>query len=436
MGYLKAVEPILDTSKPIYTFTQKHPSGDIGITRRIAPFTIGAMDFGFSPFGGNAAPQGIKDWIWGGRILTAGHPDRERDKLMTACGGGEPQRLVWMHDDGYERVVTAMVKDITWPRTVDDTYYVDFSVTWSILETWHERSPASSHICGTGAPIICGSSSIIAGINSIQILGGYAGNTYVFPTVSNPIADASFAGVGGVPNAPDTAPIIIVVGPMGGDFGFILYNYAETLIDANGNRFNPQIGVEMFIPPGATCKIDCGAQKITVDGFGDVTNLKYKPDAQPYWFTVKPGVNNGMGILSNGPNGINAYQTINISPTGGLYPSGGTTFQLRATIPGQAVQTTVPIPFNASPATVAATLAGFAGVGAANVRVNAYYNASDGHWYNAVGTPGYSVMWIGTLASVSPPPVISVPANTFDHGTIAVATLYGSLSFQWTRKYR
>jgi hypothetical protein len=75
-------------------------------------------------------------------------------------------------------------------------------------------------------------------------------------------------------------------------------------------------------------------------------------------------------------------------------------------------------------------------VGAANVRVNAYYNASDGHWYNAVGTPGYSVMWIGTLASVSPPPVISVPANTFDHGTIAVATLYGSLSFQWTRKYR
>ncbi|MCA1668933.1 MAG: hypothetical protein LC793_16370 [Thermomicrobia bacterium] len=432
MGYLKQVEPILDTTRPTYVFSQKVPAGNLGMSRRDQVIAIGAIDFGYSPFGENPAPQAAQDWVWGGRILTKKHPDVERDKLLTACGHGEPQRLVWVHDNGYERVVTARFKSLDWPRDMNDTYYVDAKVTWQILETWRERGPANQLVAGLGAPITAhaGAPTTIAGSQSFPILGGNGTSIYAFPLT---IADASVPGLGGIPNHADTAPILTITGPMGGDYGFIIYNYSQVILDKNGTKVNPQIGCLLYVPPGYTCQIDCAAQKITL-GSTNVTNYKYKLDAQPYWFIVKDGVNNGLAIASNGPNGINASQEIAITPAAGLYPSSGG-FQLQASIPGQASQTTFPIPFNSTPAYVQAQLAAFAGVGASGVRVVAYLDTNSGYYYNSYNAVGYDVMWIGALAGQTVP-TMTVPANTFNRGTIGVSSVTGSLTLVWTRRYR
>jgi hypothetical protein len=436
MGHLKQVEPIYDTSRPIYVFTDDVPVGGLGYSLRDATYTINAIDFGFSPFLDNGAPVAPIDFVWGGRVLTHGHPDRELDKLTTACGGGAPVRLVWTHDDGWERVVRARLESIDWPRDANDTIYVDAKVTWKINEWWTERGYANQTVAGLGTPIVAavagGSTPLVCGTNALPILGGGGTSLYVFPTTGTTLADASVAGVGGIPNQDDTAVVIDVVGPMGGDDGFQIYIFATVLKDKNGQDFNPNIGTHLFVPPGSTCVIDSGAQSIAQDGLGDITGSKRKPDEQPYWAIVKSLVNNGIGISSVGSNGINYYQPVTFVPNGsGQFPSTGT-YQLQVVPPGFGTQTTGFLHFNDPPATVQAALQLMGGLGVGQVRVTA--GLWQGIYYNAKGLPGYNVMFIGTQAGVTIPTMTSV--NTFDRGTISIATVYGSLSFKWKRKYR
>lgn len=300
MGYLKQVESLVDPAKPPYVFAKAVPTGNLGIQRRDAIFTIANVDYGGSPFGGNPAPLAPVDWSWGARILTHRQPDVARDALNAAIGTEAEYRLVWAHDGGYERVVTARLKSIDWPRHVDDTYYVDAKVNWTILEPWHERAPATGIIAGIQPPIIAGQTpTVTAGDQTYALTSTGLPVAFTLPLT---IANASGPGPGGVPNYRDTAPIITVTGPYGGDFGFIIYNYAERLLNRDGTLINPFIGVEMKVPAGKTCSIDCGAQRATIEGFGDVTDLIYKPDIQPYWFIIKPGVANGIAIQCSGAN--------------------------------------------------------------------------------------------------------------------------------------
>jgi hypothetical protein len=329
MGYLKQIEAVGGSVTPLHTFGKYNLDGDMGWQRRSETVEISNVDYGYSPFGNNAAPLATKTFTWPERIFTNGNPDQAKDDFAAACGNGLPVWLIWTHDGGYERVVTAELSQLRWPNTSSATIYVDVEPTFILRESWHERFPARQQVVGAGNVIVVGATPPGTNTRLTDTSVPLSANSIALPTS---FADATVAGPGGVPTLADTTCRFILYGPYGGapvpdpnnpgfftDGGFSIANTSVTIPDANGKPTFPQLTVRVqlsgpysspgqpdYVPP-QVCIIDCGQKTIIASNIANGENRRVRYPYQPYWFIIAPNSINQLIVANAGVPGTPPY---------------------------------------------------------------------------------------------------------------------------------
>lgn len=251
------------TGATLFTFSKTHIAGNRGWERRNASFTVANTPWGSSPFLSIGAPAAPHRWKWAARFIPSVAKmsgDAIIDTLNLALDLGRQTRLVYIHDDGYERLNEAVgyLGDAPIDSTTDGHAY-DLSVEWELLGYWHERSIVNTpHHLGAGWRLGQTSPAIRMGTTSTAQI---TAPSFSVPTT---MCDASTAGPSGLPTASDSTAVIQITGPYGGDGGFIIQNFAPQ---------GSVVVVFLKLLFGDTLTLDFGAKDYLLNRNGTTTDV-------------------------------------------------------------------------------------------------------------------------------------------------------------------
>lgn len=294
MGVLDRLEST-KTGATLFTFSRVHLTGNRGGERRNATFTIANTPWGSSPFLSTGAPFAPHRWKWSARFIPSKvhmSGDAVMDALNLALDLGRPVRLVYQHDDGYERINEAIgyVWDAPFDTTTDGLAY-DISVEWEILTPWRERTLVNAPVhfgagyhFGQTTPVIHFGSNAAVAITA---------NTFNVPTT---MCDGTVAGTGGKPTSSDSTSVITIRGPYGGDGGFTITNAAV---------MPSFVTVAMKLLTGDSLRLDFGAKDYLLTRAGktsDVSTSVTTDNRYGYDFLVRANDLNPITLACLGSN--------------------------------------------------------------------------------------------------------------------------------------
>jgi hypothetical protein len=292
VGYLDRLESATATGT-LFTFQRVHLTGNSGWERRNATYTIANSPYGSSPFLATGAPAQPRKWRWSARFFTSRthlSNDATLDLLNRAMDLGRQVRLVYIHDDGYERICDAIGYLLDAPiDSITDGIVSDLTVEWELLSPWHERAPVNPdrHL---GAGLRLGQTGFrLGGSATVAITG----TTFAIPST---MCDASVAGPGGIPTASDTGAVIKMTGPFGGDGGFAIQSFSGLPSVVN-------VGLKLLV--GDALRLDFGAKDYLLTRAGAITDVSQFITTSVglgYDFAVQAGVQNSIALFSFGGN--------------------------------------------------------------------------------------------------------------------------------------
>jgi len=292
VGYLQSVRDPL-TRTPLYTFTPIDISQDLGVARTSASYSILGVDGAVDPYGTAPDPLSKHDFKWNFRVFTGMNrlsSDDARDQLLRAVAHGRPTQLVYVADNGSQRLNTG--KFLSAPITIAaiSQFYIDFTVTWELDDPiWRSPYPPNTRIYGVGVQVYGQTNPTIR----------YGDTSFALATATtNYTADVTGNAILGVPSAPDKAPILSVTGPFGGANGFTITN-TDVSYNVAGGRLPMSMTISQPIPAGSQIVIDCGAKSVRLNGASAYSLFSY-PDYQPEWFRLEPNILNHLSFACNG----------------------------------------------------------------------------------------------------------------------------------------
>jgi hypothetical protein len=216
-----------------------------------------------------------------------GNLDAAYDLLAAQVAPGEPVRLVYRTDSGAQWFANAYNGRIQHTLTSANNRgrggYCDFAVTWR-RGVWTKRFSEATAVFVRGSVFVRGTTF------------GSLGST-VIAAASQPFAvDATGTAGFDLPTIPDSGATITISGPAGGLGGMIVQNASDPLTDPFGNPAPTYFTLPFRLNTASdSCTLNFASQTFTVNG---QSFRPTKPDWQPWWFRVRPGVVNQCAVVA------------------------------------------------------------------------------------------------------------------------------------------
>jgi hypothetical protein len=219
----------------------------------------------------------------------SGDLDAAYDLLAAQVAPGVPQRLVYQTDSGALWFTVGHNPSIRHTLSADNkglTAFADFTVTWRIRPDWRARYSEASQRFRRGTVFVRGTTF------------GSLGSTTIAAASQTFTVDATGTAGFDLPTLPDSGATITISGPAGGLGGMIVQNASDPLTDGVGNPTPTYFTLPFRLNTASdSCTLNLASQTFTVNG---QSFRPTKPDWQPWWFRIRPGMVNQCAVVAQG----------------------------------------------------------------------------------------------------------------------------------------
>lgn len=298
IGYLKYLYQLdrdpADGGYTPYQFIPINMSMDRSFGRRESVLVIPGLDSVLDAYGRLPGPMDRRDLTFAFRTMTGGDNDAAYDALAAWLAPGTPIRLVFQTDQGGLWYTTASNPHLTLTETSAANWgedgYSDFTITWRIRPDWRLRySETAERFLG----------ATTFAFDHHETFGS-RGTTTIAANPQTFLVDARGTAGLDLPTIPDTGPTVTISGPAGGDGGMKVTNTNVLYTDRNGAQQVQQFTIPFKLPTAddsVTLKFAAGSFMHTSSAFRPT-----KPDYQPEYFTIQPGIQNTCQLIPLGTN--------------------------------------------------------------------------------------------------------------------------------------